>query len=56
VAWSSATFSLMGAIGTGYELAELLVSLKNSRNMEPPETLRALEVVVAMGLVQRAKA
>jgi len=34
-------------------LADLLVTLKNSRKMEPAETLRLLEITLAMGLVRR---
>jgi serine/threonine-protein kinase len=53
-AWAPAVLMLIGALGKGLELGVLLVNLKNQRKMEPAETLRALEIAVAMGLVKRA--
>jgi hypothetical protein len=44
----------MGALGKGLELGVLLVTLKNHHKMQPAETLRALEIAVAMGLVKRS--
>jgi serine/threonine-protein kinase len=54
VAWAPSILLLMGALGKGLELGVLLVNLKNTRKLEPAETLRALEIAVAMGLVKRA--
>jgi hypothetical protein len=54
VVWEPSILFVMGTLGTGRALADILVTLKNMRKMEPPETLRALEVAVAMGLARRA--
>jgi serine/threonine-protein kinase len=56
VAWSPPILLLMGTLGQRRALADLLVALKNTRKIEPAETLRALEIVVAMGLVRRESA
>jgi serine/threonine-protein kinase len=53
VGWAPAIPILVGALGKGLELGVLLVSLKNTRKMEPAETLRALEIALALGLVKR---
>jgi len=54
VAWEPSILFVMGTLGTGRALADILLTLKNMRKMEPPEALRALEVAVAMGLARRA--
>jgi serine/threonine protein kinase len=53
VAWAPSILLFMGTLGQRRALADLLVTLKNSRKMEPAETLRVLEITLAMGLVQR---
>jgi serine/threonine-protein kinase len=53
VAWAPPILLLMGTLGQRRALADLLVILKNLRKIEPAETLRALEIVLAMGLVRR---
>ena len=53
VAWAPPILLLMGTLGQRRALADLLVILKNTRKIEPAETLRALEIVLAMGLVRR---
>ena len=54
VPWAPSILHLVAAVGKGRELADLLVTLKNTRKMSPSETLRALEIAVAMGLIRRA--
>jgi serine/threonine-protein kinase len=52
VAWPPSVLLLMGLLGSGRKLDDLLASLKAERNLEAPEALRALEIAVAGGLVQ----
>jgi serine/threonine-protein kinase len=53
VVWPPSILLLMGALGTGRKLNELLAALKSERNMEAHDALRALEIATAGGLVQR---
>ena len=53
VAWPPAILLLMGALGSGRKLNDLLTAMKSERNMEAAEALRALEIAVAGGLVKR---
>jgi eukaryotic-like serine/threonine-protein kinase len=52
VAWPPSVLLLMGTLGAGRKLNDLLTTLKNERSVEAPEALRALEIAVAGGLVQ----
>jgi hypothetical protein len=54
VAWPPSVLLLMGTLGAGRKLGDILATLKATRNMESPEVLRAIEITVAGGLVRRA--
>jgi hypothetical protein len=43
---------LIGTLGSGRKLSDLLANLKSTRNMEAGDVLRLLEVTLAGGLVQ----
>jgi hypothetical protein len=53
VAWPPAILLLMGTLGTGRKLNDLLTTMKSERNMEAAEALRALEIAIAGGLMKR---
>jgi eukaryotic-like serine/threonine-protein kinase len=53
VAWPPVVLLLMGSLGSGRKLSELLTALKTERSVEAPDALRALEIAVAGGLVQK---
>jgi serine/threonine-protein kinase len=52
VAWPPSVLVLMGALGSGRKVNELLAALKSERKVEAHEALRALEIATAGGLVQ----
>jgi serine/threonine protein kinase len=52
VAWPPAVVLLIGSLGSGRKLSELLATLKSTRNMETGDVLRLLELTLAGGLVQ----
>jgi serine/threonine-protein kinase len=54
VVWPPSVLLLLSALGPGRQLAEVVVMLREVRKMQAAETLRALEVAIAGGLVQRA--
>ncbi len=54
VVWPPSVLLLLSALGPGRQLAEVVVMLRETRKMQAAETLRALEVAIAGGLVQRA--
>ncbi len=56
VAWPPVVLLLMGMLGSGRKLNDLLTALKGERSIEAPDALRALEIAVAGGLVQRRSA
>jgi serine/threonine protein kinase len=53
VAWPPSVLLLMGTLGAGRKLGDILATLKATRNMDSPEVLRAIEITVAGGLVRR---
>jgi serine/threonine-protein kinase len=53
VAWPPSVLLLMGTLGSGRKLGDILATLKATRNMDAPEVLRAIEITVAGGLVRR---
>jgi len=53
VAWPPSVLLLMGTLGAGRKLGDILATLKATRNMDAPEVLRAIEITVAGGLVRR---
>ena len=54
VAWPPSVLLLMGTLGAGRKLGDILATLKATRNMDSPEVLRAIEITIAGGLVRRA--
>jgi hypothetical protein len=54
VAWPPSVLLLMGTLGSGRKLGDILATLKATRNMDSPEVLRAIEITLAGGLVRRA--
>ncbi|HMI83378.1 MAG TPA: serine/threonine-protein kinase [Polyangiaceae bacterium] len=54
VAWPPSVLLLMGTLGAGRKLGDILATLKATRNMGSPEVLRAIEITIAGGLVRRA--
>src|SRR5499427_3712470 len=54
VAWPSVVVVLIGTLGSGRKLSELLATLKDARKMDAPDVLRAVELALAGGLVQNA--
>lgn len=54
VAWPPMVVLLIGSLGSGRKLGDLLANLKSTRNMEPGDVLRFLELSLAGGLVQNA--
>ena len=53
VAWPPSVLLLMGTLGSGRKLGDILATLKATRNMDAPEVLRAIEITLAGGLVRR---
>jgi eukaryotic-like serine/threonine-protein kinase len=53
VAWPPSVLLLMGTLGSGRKLGDILATLKATRNMDSPEVLRAIEITIAGGLVRR---
>jgi serine/threonine protein kinase len=56
VAWPPSVLLLMGTLGAGRKLGDILATLKATRNMDAPEVLRAIEITMAGGLVRRGTA
>jgi hypothetical protein len=56
IAWPPSVLLLMGTLGSGRKLGDILATLKATRNMEAPEVLRAIEITLAGGLVKRGTA
>jgi eukaryotic-like serine/threonine-protein kinase len=54
VAWPPSVLLLMGTLGAGRKLGDILATLKATRNMDAPEVVRAIEITIAGGLVRRA--
>jgi len=55
VGWPATVLLVMGSLGSGRKLGELLAALKSTRNVQPPEALRALEIAVAGQLVTQRR-
>jgi len=53
VAWPPSVLLLMGTLGSGRKLGDILATLKATRNMDSPEVLRAIEITLAGGLVRK---
>jgi serine/threonine-protein kinase len=51
--WPPAIMTVIGALGTGRKLGETLAVLQTSRNVAPADTMRALEIAIAGGIVQK---
>jgi eukaryotic-like serine/threonine-protein kinase len=51
--WPPAVLTVIGALGTGRKISETLTILQTSRNVAPADTVRALEIAVAAGIVQK---
>ena len=56
VNWPPAVLTLIGALGTGRKLSETLAALQTGRNVAAPDAIRALEIALAVGLVQKRSA
>ena len=55
VAWPASVLLLMGTLGSGRRLEDLLQVMKLSRQREAPEVLRAIEIALAGGLLDRRR-
>jgi tRNA A-37 threonylcarbamoyl transferase component Bud32 len=55
VAWPPSVLLLMGTLGSGRRLNDILATLKATRNMDAPEVLRAIEITLTCGLVRKGK-
>ncbi|MET0593710.1 MAG: serine/threonine-protein kinase [Polyangiaceae bacterium] len=56
VAWPPSVLLLMGTLGSGRRLSDILATLKATRNMDAPEVLRAIEITLTCGLVRKQTA
>jgi eukaryotic-like serine/threonine-protein kinase len=54
--WPPAILTVIGALGTGRKLGETLAILQTGRNVANAEAIRALEVAIASGIVQKRAA
>jgi eukaryotic-like serine/threonine-protein kinase len=53
VSWPSSVMTLVGALGTGRTLGEILSAVGSVNDMTDPDALRALEVALAGGIVEK---